>query len=120
MNKKTIALMIMLLTSGINVYAESPYDLGEIHSHHPPKEPLGLYIASFQISNLETGNIKEYQYRIYCPTKMVREITGSRWGDDAYFLDEDKQSFSGFAVMQKVIENVCKKSLQDSNKSRLP
>ncbi|WP_238787378.1 hypothetical protein [Thiospirillum jenense] len=95
------------MTMSCCAYSQPHYDLRDVRSYHPPNEPLGLFITSFQVADLNTNRVKDYKYRIYCPTKRVREITDNQWGKDRYLLDEDTTRFNGALIIAEVIVSIC-------------
>jgi len=70
---------------------------------HPEDEPKGLYIVNVQIDN------KSKTYRLYCPKKMVRDISNNIYGETRNIEDEDNQVFFGKEVLRKIYEKVCDK-----------
>lgn len=115
MNRIAHLIGLILLAMSGTAYSQPHYVLKDVHSHHPPNEPPGLFVAYFQVADLNTGQVKNYQYRIYCPTKRVREITGNKSSKDRYFLDEDTQRFGGFLIITEVIINTCETEIAPVN-----
>lgn len=68
---------------------------------HPEDEPKGLYIVDLQIG----GRLKTY--RLYCPKKMVRDITNNTYGKSRSIEDEDSIVFSGKSVLRKAYQKIC-------------
>jgi hypothetical protein len=75
--------------------------------HHPPKEPKGLYLVTFRIVDTYTDRFWQLQYRVYCPTAMVRNISNSTWGSSRSALEEDHKSFFGGKIMRRVVYEIC-------------
>lgn len=74
-----------------------------LNAVHPTSEPKGLIVVNFSLD----GN-KSYSYRIYCPTKMVRNVSNNQWGKDKHYIDEDATAFGGYPVLSGVIEQSCR------------
>lgn len=70
--------------------------------YHPQSEPRGLYIVDFTYDN------SYYTYRMYCPTGMVRDITGGSWGKDRKAYQEDRIYFGGARVVRSAFDAVCR------------
>lgn len=70
--------------------------------YHPKSEPRGLYIIEFNYYGVE------YKYRLYCPTKQVRNISGGRWGKSRSAYNEDRRYFDGDRVLRSAYNEVCR------------
>lgn len=70
---------------------------------HPKGEPPGLYVVDFNVDDVS------YTYRIYCPTKMVRNISNNQWRKDNYFREENNKEFNGEPILTGVIDEMCNK-----------
>jgi hypothetical protein len=70
--------------------------------YHPQGEPRGLYIVEFNYYGAE------YQYRVYCPTSQVRNISGGSWGNSRSAHNEDRRYFNGERVLRSAINEVCR------------
>ena len=46
-------------------------------------------------------------YRVYCPTKTVRDITEGKIGKSRTAIQEDKQVFGGDNVMRGIVRQIC-------------
>jgi hypothetical protein len=46
-------------------------------------EKPGLWLSSVQWRQPETGKQGLYTFRVYCPTGMMRDVTGGKWGSAA-------------------------------------
>jgi len=90
---KTRRELIDLVTNGGGVILKS--------TKHPKNEPEGLYIV-----DVKSGG-KLQTYRVYCPTKMVREITNGTWG----------KSRKASEVLTPVLEEVCRQQGNDEDVS---
>jgi len=72
--------------------------------YHPASEPNGLYIVTF-----DTYYDKFTQkYRVYCPTGMVREITGGKWRKARKAYKEDRLKYRSNYVVRRVFDAVCR------------
>jgi hypothetical protein len=72
--------------------------------YHPASEPNGLYIVTF-----DTYYDKSPQeYRVYCPTGMVREITGGKWRKARKAYKEDRLKYRSNYVVRRVFDAVCR------------
>jgi hypothetical protein len=67
---------------------------------HPKSEPRQLYIVTFRL------NEKIKKYRVYCPTGMVRDITG-KWKKARKAYSEDNIRYENKRVLRKVFDTVC-------------
>ena len=104
--------LISSIATNINYVEAHPYHEQRFYvriynCHHPPREPNGLFICGFQTWDSYYKIQKSYQYRIYCPTKMVRNTTNGSFGESRYFTDEDRIKFGDYFVIRKVVSNVC-------------
>jgi len=70
--------------------------------YHPKSEPRGLYIVNFNYYGAE------YQYRVYCPTRQVRNISNGRWGKSRRASTEDRRYFGGDRVLRSALSEVCR------------
>ena len=70
---------------------------------HPASEPERLYIVTFS-----TPYDKVLQeYRVYCPTGMVRNITYGKWRKARKAYQEDRVRYHSNYVIRAVFDNVC-------------
>lgn len=88
-----------------NVYREN-FSLDYIYYYHPETEPAGLYILSFDYYSTDV-EYAYFEYRLYCPTKTAREITGDNWDKARSVITEDKIKFAGYPVMRTVTRDIC-------------
>lgn len=98
---KKILILLTIVTSlysdnygNRNIYVNNYY--------HPRSEPKGLYIVDFYYYN------RYYQYRVYCPTGDVREITNGYWGKARKAYREDRRNFRSVRVVREAVDTVCK------------
>ncbi len=70
--------------------------------YSPPREPQGLIICGFNVYSTN------YQYRIYCPNRTVRNITNGSWGQARTAFVEDNYQFVGRGIMTQVVNQVCR------------
>ncbi len=78
----------------------SQNNLKVTNSYHPKKEPKGLYIVDIEINGVSKT------YRIYCPTKMVRDITNGIYGKSRTAHEEG---------ISQVLNSVCRISSPKRN-----
>lgn len=104
--------------AGNRILLSSQYELLIDNSYAPPAEPPGLYVAEFSVLNTASRQSTSHQYRIYCPTKMVRSVTNGRWSKDAYHTQEDQAAFAGLPVLVNVVANVCPSDNRGGNNRR--
>lgn len=96
---KRVWLIALVLTSGLFAYTKV-----WIYSvRHPVSEPEGLYIVTFE--SLYDNGLRKY--RIYCPTGMVRDITGGKWRKARKAYMEDRVKYGSKMIVRKVFEDVC-------------
>jgi hypothetical protein len=96
-------------TNFLNAHA-SPMRGYEIQNYfHPNTEPKGLLIVNFNYYSGEYMNDFSYDltYRVYCPTKTVRDITEGKIGKSRTAIQEDKQVFGGDNVMRGIVRQIC-------------
>lgn len=105
MSKHLVILVLALFT-----LKAAQADVNIIGYHHPPKEPSGLYIVNFAEygGGVGTDYYGEYTYRIYCPTKMVRDTSSGKMGASRTASQEDSVSFGNARVLRQVINRICK------------
>ena len=77
-----------------------------INFFHPDDEADGLYIVS-----LEVGK-QSKTYRLYCPKKVVRDITNNTYGKSRSIKDEDSITFADNMVLRKAYDKICGSSPQ--------
>ncbi len=108
---KRIFQTILAFTTLIILTASASPMRGYIIEHyfHPNTEPKGLLVVSFNYYSGEPGNDFSYDmtYRVYCPTKTVRDITEGKMGQSRTAVQEDKQVFGGDHVMRGIVRQVC-------------
>jgi len=91
------ALMIVIGLSALL----SARNIHNIDYQHPRSEPQGLYIVGFNYAGYF------YQYRIYCPSATVREITNGSWGTARKAYQEDRRNFRNVRVVREAVDYVC-------------
>lgn len=76
---------------------------------HPNNEPKGLMVVNFNYYSGEPGYdfSNDMTYRVYCPTKTVRDITEGKIGQSRTANQEDKQEFGGDNVMRGIVRQIC-------------
>ena len=76
---------------------------------HPNNEPKGLFVVNFNLYNGEPGYDYSYDltYRVYCPTKTVRDITEGKVGKSRTAVQEDRVAFGGENVMRGIVRQIC-------------
>lgn len=87
--------------------------LDRVEAPEPGKSDL--FIANFRVTYYPpNGREPEPQsgsYRIYCPTRMVRNIGNGTWDDARKVEAEDARRFSGRYVVRAVLAQVCNQDL---------
>ncbi|MBK1648564.1 hypothetical protein [Rhabdochromatium marinum] len=98
--------------TGDYIRTTSHYDdiqRGEVTTPEPDKP--GLFVAGFRVTYFpprgRASVPQNYSYRIYCPTRMVRNIGNGRWDDARKAEAEDERRFSGQYVVRAVVADVC-------------
>lgn len=84
-----------------------------IHNYfHPNTEPKGLYIVNFDYYDYEISPMykKKLTYRVYCPTKTVRDITSGKIDKARTAVQEDRHYFGNKNVLQAITKQVCFKA----------
>ena len=98
----------LCLSGALHAQSYGRYNLEITNSYHPSHEPVGLYIVDFQLTNRDTGNQNLFTYRVYCPTKNVRNISNpARQGKMRTAAREDAAYFEGYSIMRGVVQSVC-------------
>jgi len=93
--------MIFVMVFASTVYAKNDVWIEDVY--HPRSEPPELYIVTFV-----TRYDREVQkYRMYCPTGMVREITGGSWQKARKAYREDRLKYGSKRVVRKVFDEIC-------------
>lgn len=108
--KRIGQLLFAILTVTTMSANASPMRGYEISNYfHPNNEPKGLMVVNFNYYNGEPGQDFSYDmtYRVYCPTKTVRDITEGKIGQSRTAIQEDKQEFGGDNVMRGIVRQVC-------------
>lgn len=79
---------------------------------HPNTEPKGLYIVNFDYYDYEISPMykKKLTYRVYCPTKTVRDITSGKIDKARTAIQEDRHYFGNQNVLQAITKQVCFKA----------
>lgn len=98
---------VMLTTLTANASPMRGYEISNYF--HPNNEPKGLMVVNFNYYSGEVGNDFSYDftYRVYCPTKTVRDITEGKIGQSRTAIQEDKQAFGGDNVMRGIVRQIC-------------
>jgi len=107
LTKKIIGIAVTTAVTFIspNVARSSPGYSPQIYvnsCYAPPGSPAGLIICSFSV------NYSQYQYRIYCPNRTVRNITNGSWGQARNVFAEDNFQFGGQGILTRVVNDVCR------------
>jgi hypothetical protein len=97
--KLLVGLLLMVSFSSI-LTARNIYN---IKYQHPRSEPNGLYIVGFNYNT----NSNYFQYRVYCPTGDIRNITDGRWGKARKAFQEDRIRFNNRRVVREAVDYVC-------------
>ena len=83
--------------------------VGEVTTPEP--DTPGLFVANFRVTYFAPRGRapvpQSYSYRIYCPTRMVRNIGNGRWDEARKAAAEDAHRFSGLHVVRAVVADVC-------------
>lgn len=79
----------------------SARNIKNVDYYHPKSEPKGLYIVDFKYEN------RYFQYRVYCPTGDVRNITNDRWGKARKAYQEDRIKFDSIRVVREAFDYIC-------------
>ena len=99
----------LCLSGALHAQSYEKYTVDITNAYHPSREPSGLYVVDFHITNSETGNQNLFTYRVYCPTNNVRNISGpSSRRVMRTAIREDAASFEGMPIMQDVVRTVCR------------
>lgn len=73
--------------------------------YHPSSEPKGLYIVNIKMDN--SNSIQAY--RIYCPTKKVRNISKDQWDKERTVYAEDSLKNAG-GIIISAYNQICDKN----------
>lgn len=107
--KKCFLLLSLLSFSSIfmsNSIAAGPAEGYVIHNYFQPKnEQKGLYIVNFNYYSY-TQDLY-LTYRIYCPTKTVRNISKGIIGVSRTAKQEDQLQFNNDQVLQAISKQIC-------------
>ena len=117
---KKLAFLIgtgaLCLSGAVHAQAYERYAVDITNAYHPSREPAGLYVVDFQVTNNDTGNQSLLTYRVYCPTKNVRNISNAasrRVMRTA--IKEDAAFFQGIPIMQDIVRTVCRGNWRSSS-----
>jgi hypothetical protein len=77
-----------------------------------PLDKPQLYLVGFTVvwsqgipgEEIVTNEFVDYTYRVYCPTAMVRDVTGGKWGTARLAYDDHS---IGAGALSQVIYQVC-------------
>ncbi|NEV61208.1 hypothetical protein [Thiorhodococcus minor] len=87
--------------------------LGEVDIPEPDK--AGLFVARFRVTYYPPRGgepmPQSHSYRIYCPTRMVRNIGNTRWDEARKVEEEDERRFAGIPVVGSIVARVCDQDL---------
>ena len=67
----------------------------------------GLWLSAVRWIQPETGRGKVLTFRVYCPTRMMRDVTNGRWGDAANVTAMAGQGYAT-GVVETAYQQACK------------
>lgn len=95
MKKWLLAVGLLL---GANTAMANPY---LIDYFHPNNEPRGLFVVNFNYDGMYKT------YRVYCPTKMVRDISNGAVDASRTATQEDRRFYGNRQVLRAIVRQVC-------------
>ena len=67
----------------------------------------GLWLSAVRWIQPETGRGEVLTFRVYCPTRMMRDVTNGRWGDAANVTAMAGQGYAT-GVVETAYQQACK------------
>lgn len=72
-----------------------------------PDGKKGLYVVNFDLLGWQGESMATHTYRIYCPTKTVRNISNGIIRPARTAAQEDAQVWSGDYTLRYVVKTIC-------------